>query len=302
MLENMYGININKNFLNSMNKLIVMAVCCAALFAGACSKNEPQTTPQERPILIKTGISEVTRAPQLNGTGSGNFTTGDCFTLHVWEEPHSPGAKIVDYTVGTTQIFWRDLAFGESAQVTFAACYPRQELVDGRFVFNLEQAEERDLLLASTAGVAAGTTPEVALTFRHAMHRLVVNCTVEDPASSLAAEEIELSCRAKSTCTVDLTTGTLDTTEAGSATFTAQGASGVFLIVPQDPADVELEVRVGTLSKRYTLAELDPECDTLAGGKQLSVNLTIKDGSIHFDGAAIEGWGDQGTIEDEIIM
>lgn len=40
----------------------------------------------------------------------------------------------------------------------------------------------------------------------------------------------------------------------------------------------------------------------LEGGKELTVNLTIRDGVILFDGLTIEGWGSQGTIEDEISL
>ena len=48
--------------------------------------------------------------------------------------------------------------------------------------------------------------------------------------------------------------------------------------------------------------QLDACPAMLEGGKELTVNLTIRDGAILFDGLTIEGWGSQGTIEDEISL
>lgn len=75
-----------------------------------------------------------------------------------------------------------------------------------------------------------------------------------------------------------------------------------FLLLPQSTQDVTLEVRIGDVSNRWTLATLDPQFQTIEQGKELTVNFTIQNGEISFSGMTIEGWGDQGTIDDEIIV
>lgn len=80
----------------------------------------------------------------------------------------------------------------------------------------------------------------------------------------------------------------------------ARGGQVTLLLVPQAADGVALDIRAGSLSKQCTLSQLDACPAMLEGGKELTVNLTIRDGAILFDGLTIEGWGSQGTIEDEI--
>ena len=42
--------------------------------------------------------------------------------------------------------------------------------------------------------------------------------------------------------------------------------------------------------------------EELQGGKQLSIDLTVKNGYIELGNVTIEGWGNQGTIEGSIIL
>ena len=50
------------------------------------------------------------------------------------------------------------------------------------------------------------------------------------------------------------------------------------------------------------LEEIVKGHENLESGMQLTVNITVKNGNIQVDGTTIEGWGDQGTIDGEIIM
>ena len=153
--------------------------------------------------------------------------------------------------------------------------------------------------MASARGVKVGSELPVALHFRHAMHRLVVKYTVED--ASVDASAIETSCTARNSCTVDLAANSL---ECGSTeeSFSARGGQVTLLLVPQAADGVALDIRAGSLSKQCTLSQLDACPAMLEGGKELTVNLTIRDGVILFDGLTIEGCGSQGTIEDEISL
>ena len=42
--------------------------------------------------------------------------------------------------------------------------------------------------------------------------------------------------------------------------------------------------------------------DISLSGKELTVKLTVRDGKILFAGMTIEGWGNQGTVDGEIIL
>lgn len=279
-----------------------IAICGAAaltaLFAAACSSKSNEPTPAgERVITFKTDIGAFTRAPQLDADGSGSFTPGDSFTLLTGS---GSASRTLEYTLGTTTLRWSDLDFAaEGATVDFAACYPTRTLDGGRFDFTVRQDASGDLLMASARGVKVGSELPVALHFRHAMHRLVVKYTVED--ASVDASAIETSCTARNSCTVDLAANSL---ECGSTeeSFSARGGQVTLLLVPQAADGVALDIRAGSLSKQCTLSQLDACPAMLEGGKELTVNLTIRDGAILFDGLTIEGWGSQGTIEDEISL
>lgn len=287
-----------------MKQLIYSAVILAALLCGACDKKDsndrtPGTpaTPGEQVITFTTRIEAMEEA-QTDETGHETFNPGDTFTLYAHD--NAEGAQSMDYTIGATKLNWSDLSFtAEGGKVHFEACYPKHELSDGGFDFTVTQDAAGDLLWASAPDVEAGTEQPVALTFRHAMHRLVVKYTVEDP--SVEASAIETSCTAYTSCRVDLAGQRLIQTGA-KGSVSATGEQVQFLVLPQLTDEVTLEIRAGETSKSWKLSETDFAYPELEGGKQVTVHLTIKAGEITLSGLTIEGWGDQGTIEDEIEM
>lgn len=283
---------------NTRNSLMGALAAMVGLVSGGCNKTE--VIPGDKPIRIQTEIEALTRAPQLDEDGSGQFAANDCFTLFACDE--SRRSVAFDYTVGATTLRWRDLEMDDARAVNFSACYPKQaSLETGRFVFDLEKTEEKDLLLAERSGVAPGSDMPVTLKFRHAMHRLAFVFT-PDEDFDLKVDDIETFCTAKSVCTVDLTDNSLTVDDSETATFSAHGKTAAFLIVPQHPGDVQLEIRLGSITKRCSLDELVAGQDELSGGKQLTVRLTVKNGEITFEDFVIEGWGDQGSVDGEIIM
>lgn len=269
---------------------------------SSCKKSQgPGTTRPEAAININTSIDALTKAPQLDGDGKGSFSRGDVFTLTVSSGKSSENQKF-DYTVGASQLYWKDVTVAPSdGKLVFSACYPRQTLSDGVFVFDLANADYKDLLLSRTAGIELGTESTVVLPFRHAMHRLVLNYTVEGDIE-LPDDGIETSCNAISSCTIDLLSGTLEVNPSAKASFTANGKSVEFILIPQNASEVSFEVKAGDIDRTFTLDELDQKVTSLEGGHKLTVNMVIKDGKIIFGDSAIEGWGDQGTVGGEIIL
>lgn len=282
-----------------------LAAALAVLALGACSKKDsketpsPTPTPTPTPQPEKTLIAFTTRIAASEGdSAEEGFTAGDTFTLAACDG--EKGFTSMDYTLGASALYWEDLTFAtEGGKVNFAACYPKQTLTDGGFDFTVRQDAASDLLWATQAGVGVGTEQAVDLKFSHALHRLKVLMTVED--ASVDASQIETRCTALSTCRVDLKEMRL-LQAATQDTYTAKGEQVEFLLLPQLSDGVTLEVNAGELTKSWKLSETDFPTPELEGGKQATVHLTIKEGQITLSGMTIEGWGDQGTVEDEIEM
>lgn len=282
-----------------MKKHFYSLALAAVVILTGCNKNEVLNT--EGKININTGIEAITRAPQLDENGAGTFAKGDKLNLLAFN-----GAKQhtdFDYTIGTTELYWNDIKVAsDNGKINFAACYPSQELNEGKFVFDLEKASDKDLLLAYTENIENGTEKAVMLTFKHAMHRLVINYTVDNSYQTVTADEIVTDCTALSTCTVNLLEKTVATENSPKATFSAKEKSTAFLIAPQNAADVTLKVTAGTDTNTCTLDKLVGSNLKLESGKQLELNLLVKEGKIILEGFTIEGWENQGSIDGDIIM
>lgn len=279
--------------------LVFVAVAMGVCWGCSSKKTEGQPAADAK-IGIRTTIvdrSEM-RSPSLDSNGSGSFADGDHFSLLVSDG--AEGLLDFDYESGVTQLYWKDVRFASSPEkVHFAACYPKRDLSGRQFTFDLVTEADKDLLLARTADVPVGTSSPVSLTFRHAMHRLVVTFTDE---SDVNTESIQTVCTARSACTVDLLDGTLKADEGRKGSFSARGKSVSFLLVPQKISDVEFELRFDDQTCRALLSDYAGSHDELLGGMQLHVELTLRNGRVEIGKTVIEGWGDQGTIDGEIIL
>lgn len=286
-----------------MKRTLYLAAALAVLALGACDKKDSdQTTPSTPPTPStptdpeKRLISFTTHIETPEGSLEEGFSAGDTFSLVAYDSAESSSS--MDYTLGATTLYWEDLAFAtEGGTVHFSACYPKQTLVDGGFDFSVTQDPSSDLLWATHAGVGVGTQQAVELKFSHALHRLKVLISVEDP--TVDAAQIETRCSALSTCRVDLKEmrlmqGVLQNT------YTARGQSVEFMLLPQLTDIVTLEVTAGGMTQSWKLSETDFPTPELKGGKQATVHLTIRDGQITLSGTTIAGWGSQGSVEEEI--
>lgn len=285
--------------------MIYGAAVLAMLALGACSKGDsaqptptPPATPETPTDPEKTQIAFTTQIETQEGSTEEGFSAGETFSLVAYDGEN--GFRSMDYTIGGSVLYWEDLTFAtEGGKVHFSACYPKQTLTEGGFDFTVRQDAASDLLWATHASVGVGTEQAVDLKFSHALHRLVVQYTVDD--SSVDASQIETRCTALSTCRVDLKEMRL-LQVATQDTYTAKGQQVEFLLLPQLADGVSLEIKAGETAKSWKLTETDFTTPELEGGKQATVHLTIKEGQITLSGMTISGWGDQGTVEDEIEM
>lgn len=273
-----------------------------ALALAACDKEDNAgTMPADGRIEIVTGVEALTRAPQLDDTGAGNFQTGDTFTLTM-----SSNGKSVQkaYTVGSTTLYWQDLGV-EGDKVTFAGCYPNHTGNGGMtFDFDVRSALDADLLLASAVEVQKGAK-SVAMPFRHAMHKLVVKYVAADTYATGALSGISTTLRAHTVCTVDMAKGAVAENSAKTpADYTAKSGENVsWLVVPQSKDGVKLTVTLDGQSREFTLPETTTEgqpLTTLNGGKTLSVTLRVSKSGITLEGTTIGKWEEQGSIDGEI--
>lgn len=272
------------------------------LALAACDKEDNAgTMPADGKIEIVTGVEALTRAPQLDDTGAGNFRTGDTFTLTV-----SSNGKSVQkaYTVGSTTLYWQDLGV-EGDKVTFAGCYPNHEGADAAaFEFDARRALDADLLLALAVEVPKGTK-SVAMPFRHAMHKLVVQYVADDAYATGALSGISTTLRAHTVCTVDLTKGSVAESSAKTpADYAAKNGENVsWLVVPQSRDGVKLTVTLDGQSREFSLPETTTDGKPLTmlyGGKTLSVKLRVSKNGITLEGTTIGKWEEQGSISGDI--
>lgn len=277
--------------------IYILAAAIVPFTVLSCNKSDktPGTPVPEGKINIATSIEGLSKSPVLDDNGKGSFSNGDTFTLLVTNSEGESSA--FSYTVGTTDLYWKDITIpAGNGQYGFSACYPSVETGNGTFTFDLTAASDKDLLIAGVQGIEAETENPVNLTFRHAMHRLVVTFS-----SDSELKDVTTVCSAISSCQVNLPEGTI---EAGSAKseFTESGTEATFLLVPQNTSEVTLDVTIDGNTSSFQLNELKPDLEMLEGGMQLTVELTVKDSKITVGNIAIEGWGDQGTAEGEIIL
>lgn len=279
----------------------------ATVFATlGCQKNEGENNPSgdNNKINIVTSIgkdavSHEVRRPQLDNDGSGNFANGDMITIHALSE--SGRKTTLRYGIGVSSLYWTDIDLSESdSKVHFSACYPEQNLVNGKFTFNLETTSDKNLLWAHKQNITAQTDESVEMLFNHVMHRIIINYTTQ--SNKIDLTQTQTVCTAKSTCNVDLLEKSLDNSSSQKASFTENGKNIEFIVVPQKVSDVSLHVSVGHIDTTFSLDELVTNFTDLNSGMQLTLNLVVKDGSIALENSTISQWGNQGTIEGEIIM
>lgn len=285
----------------NMKKMI--CVLLPALMLFSCSKDSEGRDDYEGQIEIVTGIEALTRSPELDGTGAGNFRTGDVFTLTVSDNIRQMQRL---YEVGTTALYWQD--FGNMDEtVSFAGCYPVYEPDDdGCFKFEAAKTPAEDLLLAKAVQVAKGSA-KVSLPFRHALHKLVVKYVSDGSYADEALNGVETTLLANASCRVNPVKGEIENNSAtGKAAYPVlTGKEVSCLLVPQNKDDVSLAIKFAGKAHTYTLPDKTNEGQVLTeleSGKMLTVTLRITGDGILFEGMDIGQWDQQGSIEGSIEM
>lgn len=292
---------------------ITTALGLAALALTGCNNEEMtdgNALPEGAVHITATIDGQQTRATIDASTGAGTFEQGDEWGLYTTIDGTSSENK--EYKYQETRLLWGDLS--TTKPVTFSAHYPR---ITGAIANPTEYdflCSNQDLLSA-TATASKGE--EVNLIFKHLMHRLVVNLTKgEGMEGELTAAKITTD-DLKSTVKVNLITGTVNPeTATGSVKETGTGATLDCIVVPQDltAGGDWIIIRMNNDQDVYTyrvpssLKEdpSDPNPLRLESGKKLTLNLTLKKTGatteVELASSEISGWGDGGTITDDVTI
>lgn len=311
---------------------LITASLLATLALAACHNDDMPggNTLPEGAVHITAGIEGVqTRAPQLDADGAGSFEPADEWGMYTFTgdatSPAYSNQNIAYQADNSNLLYWKDLS--ETEAVTFSAHYPRitgtmPDIDDPAAYMYMPQAyNNTDDLLHATATASKGET--VALTFKHLMHRLVVNLTAGDgmTGTDLSSALIH-SVAENNTPTmaadveVNLLTGAVNYGSAtgGVALSNGGGPNADWIVAPQDlTAGAEwLRITVGEDVWYYHVpADLNttvPGNQTrLESGKRLTLNLTLKKNpdtgnTVTLTGSSISGWDTQPSITDEVVI
>ena len=295
-------------------RTLLAATLAATLALAGCSKNDEPDGPTRAAVNIRTSIGGTTDAGSfgsraaIGADGSGNFEAGDVLGLYATA---GTTAKLANsaYTVGSTALWWDELSMTDP--VAFAAYYPKAEAITdpAATIFNAATATNKDLLLATP--VTASKGEDVALAFRHAMHRLTVNLSTDIDGWNLATAQVSLA-GMNASATVNITAGTVTPGEADATDGdygTKTGASTTFVVAPQKvTADADW-IQITMDGKQYVYKV--PASITLPGGgtapltalesgKTLTLNLALTRSSVTLTCGDIAAWDTQATIDGEI--
>lgn len=294
-----------------MNKRnIITSALLAMLALVGCRRND-DLGGLRRPVHITATIEAQgaeTRA-QLNSDGSGSLNDGDEISL--WHSTNGNPPTMLDYTFGTTKLYWEDVITDSYNVIHFGGWYPKyrpegtlSEPKDYDVAGAADEAK-RDLLIAPLTEVEHGKP--VSLAFRHVMHKLAVNLESDKyTAEQLASAKIT-PCLPHSHARVDFLAGKVEEAEASGNTAypPATGASVFFVVAPQDlEAGREmLRIEIGEKTFSFPVPETipgnDPSSDAprrLLSGKRLLLTLSIgEDDAVTLETGNISAWDDGGS-------
>ena len=312
------------------NNLFLLAL--ATLLLASCNKDKGNHPEQDDNVVQITasidgtadgGTVSAGRAT-VDNDGEGIFDPGDTWGLYTYTTKGDYMNANTEYKYEETILYWEELS--ETETVTFSAYYPHitEEIADPTACLYVPEAWKynKDDLLHATATASKGET--VALTFKHLMHRLVVKLIAGEGMAGADLSSALINSATKdnaptmfSGVEVNLLTGEVDYGSATGAVAFSNGGSGYadWKVAPQDlTAGAEwLKITVGEDVWYYhvpaDLNTAEPGNQTrLESGKRLTLNLTLKKNQqtgkteVELTASEISGWGDGGTISDEVAI
>lgn len=314
-----------------VSRHLFTAFVLTVLTLAACNNDDAMQggdTLPEGAVHITAGIEGVqTRAPQLNADGAGSFGPADEWGMYTFTggatSPAYNNENIAYKADNSNPLYWKDLS--ETKMVTFSAYYPRitENIANpAAYLYTPEAWRNTDDLLHATATASKGRTVE--LIFKHLMHRLIVELVAGEGMEGVDLSSALINSAAKDNAPtmradveVNLLTGAVTYDKATSSVVLSNGGNGNadWKVAPQDLTVGEewLKITVGGDVWYYNvpvdLNTATPGNQTrLESGKRLTINLTLKKNQqtgkneVELTASEISGWGDGGTITDEVVI
>ena len=313
------------------NNLFLLAL--ATLLLVSCNKDKGNHLEDDYNVVQITasidgtadgGTVSAGRAT-VDNDGEGTFDPGDTWGLYAYTTEGDYMNANTEYKYEETILYWKDLS--ETEAVTFSAHYPRitEEIADPA-AYIYKPWNHTDDLLHATATASKGET--VALTFKHLMHRLVVNLIAGDGMEGVDLSSALINSAARDGMPtmllgveVNLLTGAVSYNSTTDGINLSNGFNGNadWIVAPQDLTAGEEWLKI-TVSKDgnedvwyyHVPADLntaEPGNQTrLESGKRLTLNLTLKKDQqtgkteVELTASEISGWGDGGTVTDEVAI
>lgn len=277
-------------------KLLVSALITGLAFT-ACSNDDETVDMSNEIVRINASIGETAsmlKATIDTDTGGGTFDKGDIWGMYAVVG----GSRELDnnvYSVGSTQIFWNLISPTPTSLVSFTAYYPYSNTITNpeAYVFNAATESNSDLLVAPPVMESKSSGRDVNLTFKHAMHQLVIalDKSSEVTGNPLDAEITLLNM--KSSAKVNLLTGTVDVAAASGTTnsYPMRTGGGIWLVAPQKLEKNTDWIQIKLAGKTYTY-KVPAELTQLESGKRVTVTLILKGVSevVSFGSATISEW------------
>ena len=313
------------------NNLFLLAL--ATLLLVSCNKDKGNHLEDDDNVVQITasidgtadgGTVSAGRAT-VDNDGEGTFDPGDTWGLYAYTTEGDYMNANTEYKYEETILYWKDLS--ETEAVTFSAHYPRitEEIADPA-AYIYKPWNHTDDLLHATATASKGET--VALTFKHLMHRLVVNLIAGEGMEGVDLSSALINSTARDGMStmlvgveVNLLTGAVSYNSTTDGINLSNGFNGNadWIVAPQDLTAGEEWLKI-TVSKDGNedvwyyhvpadLNTVEPGNQTrLESGKRLTLNLTLKKNQqtgkteVELTASEISGWGDGGTITDEVAI
>ena len=304
---------------------LFVAFGAAALTLTARNNDDDVLNGGQEPgvVNIVTSINGPQTRVVMNENGSGNFEDSkDKLKLAVYGSGNADYQ--VDYTVGTTVLYWEDVEAGAGiGPYTFGGWFTKTDLPATLTSFNAATASDPDLLLAAPAtNVSKGET--VNLNFKHAMHKLVVKVTYEGDFTGVNTDNVSIkpvgmnASAAINVQTGIVTPGEATDTDGDYAAQTLTSNSCSFILAPQkltkgaewlqfsipDVATLVYKVPANYQNASGTSTDLTE----LSSGQILTLNMKIKRDAatqkteVELATGEISAWGTQGSINDELTI
>lgn len=284
-------------------KKLFAATLIAALAFTACSNDEEiDNSPKEVKIVATIGAPTDSKLKAaFENDGSGEFETGDVFTLFYFSPTLGQGAAYA-YQVGQTTLYWDEIN-SDGNPIEFNAWYPVYDF-RGNFTHPYKVAdaatnEAKDLLMAPK--ITVNKYQPVSLPFEHMMHKLVIYLgTNYYTAADLESAVITLK-NLKSDAMVDFMNGTVDETAAsGTDPYPSlTGGYAEFIVAPQTLTTGTEIIEILIAGKTFTY-KVPAILAALESGKKLELTLFLTRYRIELQTGSISAWGNQGSITDEI--